>query len=133
MTKNCYNVTVPTVDNTTSVCDECGYVDWNCVSTEANEYLATIDGESLESAFTKLVAILVAKSAAISAINTREASYLTLTGTQTATNKTLTSPTINTPILTTGGTYANNAAAIVGGLTAGQLYQTATGVLMIVY
>ena len=30
-------------------------------------------------------------------------------------------------------TYANNAAAIAGGLTSGQLYKTATGQVMIVY
>jgi hypothetical protein len=30
-------------------------------------------------------------------------------------------------------TYANNAAALVGGLTAGMLYKTATGSVQIVY
>jgi hypothetical protein len=30
-------------------------------------------------------------------------------------------------------TYANNAAAIAGGLATGSLYRTATGVVMVVY
>jgi len=30
-------------------------------------------------------------------------------------------------------TYANNAAALAGGLVAGELYKTATGTVMVVY
>jgi hypothetical protein len=30
-------------------------------------------------------------------------------------------------------TYANNAAALAGGLTAGEFYKTSTGVVMVVY
>lgn len=31
------------------------------------------------------------------------------------------------------GTYANNAAALAGGLTVGQFYKTSTGVVMVVF
>ena len=31
------------------------------------------------------------------------------------------------------GTYADNTAALAGGLTAGQFYRTSTGVVMVVY
>ena len=35
-------------------------------------------------------------------------------------------------VLTVAGTFADNAAALAGGLTAGQIYQTATGEVRVV-
>ena len=128
MTKSCYPVNIPVVDNSECQCLE--YTDWACtIIPDGISYLSVVDGESLESAFTKLVAILVAKSAAISAINAREASYVTLSGTQTITNKTFTAPTLTkvafaslpaTPVegmlaVVTDSTVTTWGATIVGG------------------
>ena len=41
---------------------------------------------------------------------------------------------LNGPVTPTiNGTYADNTAALAGGLVAGNIYKTATGVLMVVY
>lgn len=134
MAKNCLDVNVPIVDNSLSTCSECGYIETDCVTmSDAIAYISSLEGESLTSALNKLVAILVTRSASITALQALSPTYLTLTGTQTATNKTLTTPSISLPTITGLTVYANNAAALSGGLVAGQVYKTATGTLMIVY
>jgi hypothetical protein len=56
------------------------------------------------------------------------------TDTQTLTNKTLTAPTMTTPKITGVPVHADNAAALLAGLVAGQLYRaTGTDYLCVVH
>jgi hypothetical protein len=48
-------------------------------------------------------------------------------------NQILGSSPLTTAQLAALPVYADNAAALAGGLTAGQLYRTSTGVLMVTY
>lgn len=69
--KNCKQTNVPSVDNTTSTCTECGYSDFKCItSTIGYVYLGLAPGASAEDVVLKLVKKLVAQSKKIKDLQT---------------------------------------------------------------